>query len=348
MIDEVKDITKDLLVIPEQRVHFKTVLEKNHTISNFIYEAKTKQNNRKQISLTARLVATDGGDLFYEGFLIDVTEQHETKSRFERLLRDVQGMAFRCEPKPPWRMLWLSEGCGELTGYSKEDLMSDRPNYDTLIDEEYRDEVATAIALAISRKTTYTLYYPIRTASDDKKWVLEKGKVVWDNKDGKPMYLDGFVTSANHVSNVKSRDIQEVEVREEFQKMRFRVVLLWTFLIQFIVINLTVALVLVLKTFDFAKSISEEVVIGLIGQLVAQVAGFVYLIIKSVFPVKDKGGDGKQPDPTILTTSASALTPPILQEEEEDNDRPPPSEFAPDDEDANKGERKKTKLPKKG
>jgi hypothetical protein len=246
MVREVHDITKDLLVIPEQRLHFETVLEQNLTVHEFVYEIKTKQNMRKQVSLTARLVKTEGGEVFYEGFLRDVTEQHETKSRFENLLRDVQGMAYRCETKPPWRMLWLSEGCGELTGYPSQDLLSRRPDYETLIDEEYRGEVVAAVIDAINTKTTYTLYYPITTASKDKKWVLEKGKVVWDT-DGKPMYLDGFITRAEHVSNIESRDIQEIEKREKFQKIRFRVVLLWTFIIQFIIINFTVLIILVLK-----------------------------------------------------------------------------------------------------
>jgi PAS domain-containing protein len=346
MIEKVKDIANDLLVIPEQRRHFKTVLEQNHSVSEFIYEIKTRQGKRKQASLTARLVKTDDGLVFYEGFLSDVTEQHETRSRLERLLRDVQGMAYRCEPRPPWRMLWLSEGCGELTGYSTEDLLSQRPDYETLIDKDYRNEVATAVANAIKTKTTYTLYYPIRTASNEKKWVFEKGKAVWDD-DGKLMYLDGFVTSASHVSNDTSRDLQEIERREKFQKIRFRLVLLWTFIIQFIIINLTVLLILVLKAAGSVTSIGEAELIGFFGQTVAQVAGLVYLIAKYLFTVNDESVARK---PSLLRdqmASAPAQTPPV-REGGEEADRPSPLESGSADEEASRIKGTKAKLPKKG
>ena len=140
----------------------------------------------------------------------DVTEQFETKSRLEDLLRDVQGMAYRCESKPPWRMLSVSAGCGELTGYSQKDLISQKPEFETLILAEFRNEVAKAVEEARRTKTTYTLSYPIRTASNEKKWVFEKGKAVWGD-NGKPLHLEGFITSANHVGNLGQREQAEIE-----------------------------------------------------------------------------------------------------------------------------------------
>jgi PAS domain-containing protein len=340
MMEQVTDIAKDLLVRPEQRVHFKTVLEKNSTVSDFICDFRTQRKRIRQASLTARLVKTVDDLLFYEGFLTDVTEQFETRSRLEELLRDVQGMAYRCECKPPWRMLWLSAGCGELTGYSQDDLLSAKPNYETLIHEEYRDVVAKAADSAIKTKTTLALSYPIRTANNETKWVLQKGKVVWTD-NGKPMHLEGFITSDDPTTQIESREIQEIEKRKEFQKIHFRTALLWTFIIQFIVINVVVLIVVVLKATGSATNIGEMAIAAFFGQTVAQVAGLVYLIARYLFSVNDKSAA-----PELVTSQDATNHTPPIREGAQDIDRPSASEF--EDEEIEKTKGKTRRQPQKG
>jgi PAS domain-containing protein len=347
MRDEVKDIAAQLLVKPEQRVHFKTVLEQNGIISDFIYDIKTKRNSIKQAALDARLIKTSDGLMFYEGFLVDVTEQYETKLRLENLLRDVQGMAYRCETKPPWRMMWLSAGCGELTGYSQDALLTNAPAYENLIQEEYREQVADAVAEALKTKTTYTLSYPIRTANQEVKWVLEKGKAVW-GPDGKPMWLEGFITSANRITNVSTGESREIEARKEFQKLRFRAVLLWTFIIQFIAINLAVVIILVLKATGQAANVGEATLLGLTGQTVAQVAGLIYIVAKYFFTTAE---EGRPTTPTHLSTAPPIPTKPPEQPpaQRRDLDEERDDSFESEhEEDGQKKKGKKPKLPQKG
>src|SRR5229473_1507922 len=118
-------------------------------------------------------------------------------------------------------------GCGELTGYSHKDLLAQKPNFETLIYPEYREMVTKAVEKAMKTKTTYTLSYPIRTANDEKKWVFEKGKVIW-GEDDKAMYLTGFITSSNQVVH---RERAELTDRNELQNMALRKALAWTFII---------------------------------------------------------------------------------------------------------------------
>ncbi len=344
MLEQVEDIATDILAVPHQRTHFKDLLEKNGSISDFIYDIKTRTNRIRQASLTARLVKTVDG-VFYEGFLIDVTEAHETKLRLEDLLRDVQGMAYRCECKPPWRMLWISAGCGELTGYTPEDLLRNTPDYETLIHEDYREQVADAVAEALKTKTTYTLSYPIRTASTELKWVLEKGKVFWGH-DGKPLYLKGFVTSANRITNAIARESREIETRREFQKIRFRAVLLWTFIIQFIVINLAVVIILLLKAVGLGSSIGEATLLGLTGQTVAQIAGLIYIIAKYLFTSTDAGGLTMPAHPKHTPHISTDPPPPLRVEPEEPKQRVSADPEPGEEEQQKRG--KKVKVPPKG
>jgi PAS domain-containing protein len=344
MLEQVHDIAKELLVNPTQRTHFKTVLETNKEVFDFIYDIKTKHKGTRQASLTARLVKTTHEDTFYEGFLCDVTEQHETQSRLEDLLRDVQGMAYRCEPKPPWRMSWVSAGCGELTGYTAEDLLKNAPAYETLIYEEYRKDVADAVENAIRTKTTYTLSYPIRTASNEKKWVFEKGKVVWE-ESGKPRHLEGFVTSANRISNA-DRDFQALQSRTELQKIRFRSIFLWIFIIQFVVINLVVLMVVFLKAAGLATSIGDAALIGFFTQTVAQVVGFVYLIGKYVFMRKAETEAPIEPDSQRLERHPRTNTTPQVGGEENELEGVPHSEFHEEEEEEKRKGKKVRSAPK--
>nr|MDK2850887.1 hypothetical protein [Candidatus Cloacimonadota bacterium] len=109
------------------------------------------------------------------------------------LIHNLPGMAYRCLNDSKWSMLFISEGCTELTGYKvREILHNEAISYDSLIFEEDRKYVRETIRDAIKKRTQYQMEYRIVTKSGDIKWVWEKGNAVYD-KSHNPTYLDGFI-----------------------------------------------------------------------------------------------------------------------------------------------------------
>ncbi len=77
----------------------------------------------------------------------DINERKLAKEELEEsersksvLLSNIPGMAYRCLNDRDWRMLFVSEGCYELTGYRPENLLNSNDlSYNNIIKEEYRE-----------------------------------------------------------------------------------------------------------------------------------------------------------------------------------------------------------------
>jgi PAS domain-containing protein len=309
MRQKVKDIAEDLLVIPPE-------LEAKRVVPNFEFHAKTSKGNRK-LSLTIRL-AGSGKETFFEGFLSDVTE-YEDASRLEELLRDVQGMAYKCELKPPWRMLRVSAGCGELTGYSKEDLEASKPAYEELIYKEYRAEVKKAVDEGVRTKTTFAMTYPIRTGGNEERWVFEKGRAEY-GEDGKPLYLEGFITNSN---KVVAHERLNLERKDHLQQMSLRNLFAWAFIVQFTIVNFVILALAIMKV----EQIGETTLLGFFMATVAELTGLVYLMAKYVFPSKDRKRPSEEPPAHSEEETSEQEGAEAAEEKEDDEDGKPPDDF---------------------
>ena len=129
------------------------------------------------------------------------------------LMHNLPGMAFRCKNDAEWSMLFISEGCADLTGYCADDLIDNTAlSYNDLIFEEDRHLVRKTIDEAIQRRTQYQLEYRI-TGKDGKiKWVWEKGNAVYD-RNNNPTFLDGFII------DVSARRSAEDELKQAAENL---------------------------------------------------------------------------------------------------------------------------------
>lgn len=119
------------------------------------------------------------------------------------LISNLPGMAYRCKYDSEWTMLFLSEGCYELTGYKAESLLNNKDlSYNDLIFPTYREILVKEWANLLPQKSSLRYEYEIITASGERKWVLELGRGVYEN--GKVLALEGIVI-----------DISEQKRREE-------------------------------------------------------------------------------------------------------------------------------------
>ena len=111
----------------------------------------------------------------------------------DTLLDNLEGMVYRCRYDEYWTMVFVSEGCKGLTGYSPQDiLLNKRIAFETIIHEDYREFVRASIESAINNNQRFEIEYCIRHADGRILWVLERGNPVY-NELGKIEALEGFV-----------------------------------------------------------------------------------------------------------------------------------------------------------
>ncbi len=119
------------------------------------------------------------------------------------LLKNLIGMAYRCKNDEDWTMMFVSEGCYELTGYKAERLLNNNDiSYNELILKEYREYLRIKWDELLKNRGVLKEEYQITTASGEKKWVLEQGRGVYNEK-GEVIALEGLIVD---ISAQKKRE----------------------------------------------------------------------------------------------------------------------------------------------
>ncbi len=140
---------------------------------------------------------------FFYAFLQNITTKDLRES--ERLLREstrnlnnlmtnLPGMAYRCLNERGWPMVFISQGCMELTGFEPRELLRNgKVSYIGLIHKEDRKRVWEQMQENINRKQPFQLVYRIRTAANKEKWVWDRGVEIFSPVDGL-LAVEGFIT----------------------------------------------------------------------------------------------------------------------------------------------------------
>ena len=163
------------------------------------------------------------GRRLLRGTYIDITEQkkeeaalHEGERRLATLMANLPCIAYRCQNDPSRTMEFLSEGCLELTGYPAENIIfNTRMAYNDIIHPEDRDVVRTEVQAAIQENRPFRLIYRIHTAREEMRWVLEKGRGIYDQQ-GAFQALEGFIT------DVTEQKRAEAALRESEERLKLK------------------------------------------------------------------------------------------------------------------------------
>ncbi len=153
--------------------------------------------------------------------MVDVTgrkraegAERESQRMLATLMSNLPGMAYQCCNDPEWTMLFVSEGCRELTGYEPSDLVGNRRvSYAHLILDEDRELVSTAVQEAIGANRPFRMVYRIRTAGGATRWVWEQGRV-GQVSAGEALTLEGFI------ADITDRKQAEEELRASTDQLR--------------------------------------------------------------------------------------------------------------------------------
>ncbi len=156
--------------------------------------------------------------------LSDVTERklaeaqlHEAHRTLAILMSNLPGMAYRRHPEGTHALTFASDGCFDLTGYTREALVNDNTiHFADLIHPDDRELVFAEMERGILTQRPYQCTYRITTANGHERWVWEQGEAVFA-KDGTLQALEGFIT--DNTGQVMARQELEQRVADRTRKL---------------------------------------------------------------------------------------------------------------------------------
>jgi diguanylate cyclase (GGDEF)-like protein/PAS domain S-box-containing protein len=110
----------------------------------------------------------------------------------DTLVHNLEGMVYRCRHDDDWTMLFVSQGCLALTGYTPEELIQNAHiSYEEITHPEDRSRVRQEIEASIAAQSRFSVHYRIVTRPGDLKWVHERGIAVPDETGMR--VIEGFI-----------------------------------------------------------------------------------------------------------------------------------------------------------
>ncbi|MGI6084138.1 MAG: EAL and GGDEF domain-containing protein, partial [Acetivibrionales bacterium] len=178
---------------------------------------KLKSGEINGYSMDKRFVRPDGSNIWVHITVVPLklTEEHEynhialvqditERKTIEQaliesersksiLLSNLPGLAYRCKYDREWTMQFVSSGCYDLTGYVAENLINNRNlSFSDLISPEYREHLWNEWKRVLTRHRPFRYEYEITTAGGERKWVLEIGQGIFNDK-GEVEALEGII-----------------------------------------------------------------------------------------------------------------------------------------------------------
>jgi len=129
---------------------------------------------------------------------------HNRQQMLNNLVDNLKGMVYCNIYDEHWTMLYISNGCEGLTGYSPDQLIHNQNiSYEEVIAPEYRSYVRVEIAKAVETNTSFEIEYPIHHANGSVIWVSERGYPVYDDH-GQVQALEGYIQDISDRKNVEA------------------------------------------------------------------------------------------------------------------------------------------------
>lgn len=152
--------------------------------------------------------------------VLDITDRKtteialkESERQLSAMVSNLPGFIYRCKNDENWTMLYLSQRCVDVTGYTPEDFINNsKIAFNDVIDEEYRDILRKKWEQTIAEKNFFEYEYRIIRADREVRWVLERGIVVYNN-DNQILFLEGYI------EDISERKNAEIELREKMDEL---------------------------------------------------------------------------------------------------------------------------------
>ena len=144
--------------------------------------------------------------------LAETEEKLREKERsISTLMKHLPGIAYRCKNDTDRTMIFVSEGCKELTNHHPDSM--NKNAYIRVIHPNDRDMVLKKIQSALEEKRLFEIVYRINTADGDERWVWEKGSGVF-SLEGELLALEGFISD---ITDLKQAEEELKKSKEQLQ-----------------------------------------------------------------------------------------------------------------------------------
>lgn len=139
----------------------------------------------------------------------------EVEGSLARLLNHLPGMAYRCTVNDyDYTMMFVSNGSTALLGLTPLAIMAEPVNtVERMMLPEHLAKVRRTVRQCIESKSSYDLYYAVRLANDQIKWLWDQGEGVYDQA-GNCMFLEGIIM------DVTEQKTRELSLRKENKELR--------------------------------------------------------------------------------------------------------------------------------
>jgi two-component system sensor histidine kinase/response regulator len=147
----------------------------------------------------------------------DLREAEQALRERERLLDSLMevlpGSAYRALADERWNILFISKGIEEVTGYSPEEFISRRLNYNDFMLPEDRAATREAIFTALRERRMYEAEHRIRHKDGSVRWIWARGHGVFA-PDGSLRFIEGW-----NLDTTRRKQAEE-RLRESEQRWR--------------------------------------------------------------------------------------------------------------------------------
>lgn len=116
----------------------------------------------------------------------------KSEERFFILLDHLPGVAYLCKNDERFTMLLLSDEVERLTGYSRQDFLSDKISFVDLYHPEDADRISPIVDTKIAEKSRFNIVYRIKRRDGRWRWIEESGSGIFENN--KLVMLEGYLT----------------------------------------------------------------------------------------------------------------------------------------------------------
>lgn len=153
----------------------------------------------------------NGADQYFKPLSPSLKRLLQDRERMLRtLMSNLKGMVYCCLLDADWTMIYVSDGCLNLTGYKPEDLLFNKLiSYENITLPSERLWVRNVIEDAANASQHFELEYQITHASGQIRWVHESGLPLF-NEDHELVAIEGFIQdiTARKQSEQLARDAE--------------------------------------------------------------------------------------------------------------------------------------------
>jgi len=129
----------------------------------------------------------------------------------ENLLKNLQGMFYKLTSPPSLTLIYVSQGCISLTGYSVEELLSiDLVN---VIHPEDRELLLSIYKQPVQNLQSHTMEYRIICKDGSVKWVKDVASITYNDQD-EILDVEGFITDITK-EKVENLAVKSLEKQHE-------------------------------------------------------------------------------------------------------------------------------------